>query len=111
MMIFARALRNLMSVVIIQIKIPPLREVEAFVPTVPCARGIFSVKIICESAGKSDCLHRYSALGVASCRLLLCGRAGDHETHLFTSGQLSGKVVRSHFESDLPQYIDGVECD
>lgn len=41
MMIFARALRNLMSVVIIQIKIPPLREVEAFVPTVPCARGIF----------------------------------------------------------------------
>lgn len=65
MMIFARALRNLMSVGIIQI-IPPLREAEAFVPTVPCARGIFSVKILCESAGKSDCLHRYSALGVAS---------------------------------------------
>ena len=88
-----------------------MREVEAFVPTVPCARGIFSVKILCESAGKSDCLHRYSALGVVSYRLLLCGRAGDHETHLLTAGQLSGKVVRSHLESDLSQYIDGVECD
>ena len=111
MMIFARALRNLMSVVIIQIKIPPAAGGRGFRPDRPLCEGDFSVKILCDSAGKSDCLHRYSALGVASYRLLLCGRAGDHETHLLTAGQLSGKVVRSHPKSDLPQYIDGVECD